>query len=222
MADITFNSPALVILLGPPGAGKGTHAPSLGSHLLIPHISTGDLFRQNICNRTTIGIKAKGFMDYGRLVPDEIVLEMLFARLKQEDCKRGAVLDGVPRTLIQARAIDREFSKTHKLNVILLTLDESLLVERICGRVACKQCGRPYHRKYDPPKNELCACGGTLVQRVDDSEEVLKQRLEIYRRQTEPLIEYYKPILQEIDGNQPKQEVFRNIIKNFTLEPIHA
>lgn len=222
MAGIIFSkSPHLIILLGPPGAGKGTHAPALGSHLNIPHISTGDLFRQNIREKTQIGLKAKEFMDFGMLVPDEIVLDMLFSRLSQPDCAQGAVLDGVPRTIAQAETIDHNLS--HRLSVLLLSIDEGLLIERICGRVACKQCGQPYHKKYDPPKKDLCKCGGTLVQRVDDTEEVLKKRLEVYHHQTEPLIAYYKEkpdVLHEINANQLKDEVFNDMINALSLEAI--
>lgn len=224
MASFVFSkrSPLLIILLGPPGAGKGTHAPAMGKHLMIPHISTGDLFRHNMREKTPIGIKAQGFIDQGNLVPDEIVLEMLFARLEQEDCKFGAVLDGVPRTIAQAEAIHAKLATTHKLCTMLLNIDENLLLERICGRVACKLCGRPYHKKYDPPKNDLCICGGSMIQRVDDSEEVLKRRLDVYHKQTEPLIEYYKPILQDVDASLPKQEVFSSMMRVLSFEPINA
>lgn len=227
MAEIIFSktAPVLIILLGAPGAGKGTHAPALGSYLKIPHISTGDLFRQNIREKTPIGIKAQGYMDLGRLVPDQIVLDMLFSRLEQADCAHGAVLDGVPRTLAQAEAIDQKLGTTHQLSVLLLALDEALLIERICGRIACKQCGRPYHKKYAPPKRDQCdVCGGVLIQRVDDTEEVLKNRLEIYHNQTEPLIEYYKEkpgVLQKIDASQEKGRVFQDMISALSLEAIH-
>ncbi|HSX14196.1 MAG TPA: nucleoside monophosphate kinase [Chlamydiales bacterium] len=215
-------SPLLIILLGPPGAGKGTHAPDLGSHFMIPHISTGDLFRQNIREKTLIGLKAQGFIDQGKLVPDDIVLEMLFSRLMLEDCKRGAVLDGVPRTIDQAIAIDQKLGGNYRLSVLLLMLEEALLFERICGRIGCKQCGKPFHKKYDSPKNNLCACGGTLIRRDDDSEEVLKKRLEVYHSQTEPLIEHYKPILHEIDAGQPRHDVFNHMTKALSYETVHA
>lgn len=222
MTGLLFSntSPILIVLLGPPGAGKGTHAPALGSHFQIPHISTGDLLRQNILDKTPIGIKAQGFMDHGKLVPDGVVLEMLFSRLSESDCKYGAILDGVPRTIAQAEAIDDKLGNTHKLCVFLLNLDENLLVERICGRIACKCCGKPYHKKYDPPRSEKCVCGGNLVQRVDDTEEVLKKRLDVYHTQTEPLLSYYKPILQKIDANQTKSEVFNKMTKLLASEPL--
>lgn len=231
MAGIVFSrklprfpsQPLLLILLGPPGSGKGTHAPALSNHLKIPHISTGDLFRHNIREKTPIGLKAQGFIDQGKLVPDEIVLDMLFSRLSAPDCAHGAVLDGVPRTIAQAETLDQKLGISHRISVLLLSLDENLLIERICGRIACKQCGKPYHKKYDPPKKDLCSCGGPLIQRADDSEEVLKKRLEVYHIQTKPLVAYYSTkqgLLQEIDGNQLKAEVFNDMIKTLSQETV--
>lgn len=190
----TEEKPIAVILLGPPGSGKGTHAPMLGDYLHVPHISTGDLFRENIRNETPIGMKAKEFIDFGKLVPDEIVLDMLFARMKYEDCKSGVILDGFPRTLPQAIALDQKIQKSHRRIVLLLSVTESVLTERIVGRLACKGCGRPYHKTYNPPKvkNRCDFCEGELFQRVDDTEEVLQKRLAVYRAQTEPLVAYYK------------------------------
>ncbi len=218
------DAPLAIILLGPPGSGKGTHAPALSFHLKIPHISTGDLFRDNIRNRTPIGQIAQGFMDQGKLVPDEVVLAMLFSRLGSPDCQKGAILDGVPRTIPQAEALDQKLGQTHRFLVLLLNVDSHLLIERICGRVACKQCGRPYHKKYDPPKQkDLCdSCGTSLYQRADDTEEVLKKRLEVYENQTAPLIEYYraKPdVLHEINGNRLKVEIFNDLLRALSPEP---
>lgn len=218
ITDIERDQQMAIILLGPPGSGKGTHAPALSRHLKIPHISTGDLFRDNIRNHTLIGQKAQAFMDLGKLVPDEVVLNMLFSRLNDPDCKKGAILDGVPRTIPQAEALDQKLGKTHRFLVLLLTIDPGLLIERICGRIACKQCGRSYHKKYDPPQQrDVCdSCRGPLYQRIDDTEEVLKKRLDVYCNQTEPLVEFYraKPdVLHEINGNQLKSEVFGEILK---------
>lgn len=216
--------PVIVILLGPPGAGKGTHAPALSSFLKVPHISTGDLFRHHIRNLTPIGKKAKEYMDLGKLVPDEIVLSMLFARLNEKDCEKGAILDGFPRTIPQAEALSSQIKSSHRLTVIQLKIDSELLVERICGRIACKNCGRPFHKKYDPPKEiNLCdSCGGTLFQRDDDTEEVLRERLDVYAEQTQPLIAYFKNATDaffEINANQSKIAVLDHMIKALTEEP---
>ena len=212
------NRPLAVILMGPPGAGKGTHAGPLSAYLGIPHISTGDLFRENIRNQTPVGQKAKGYMDQGKLVPDEVVLEMLFERISRADCKGGAILDGFPRTVPQAKALDQTIGKTHRLLALNFNIPDELLVERITGRLACKQCGRPFHKKYDPPKQEgLCdSCGGALYQRPDDNEVVLVQRLAVYRKETQPLIEFYslkKDVLREINSDNSKEQVFHDVLE---------
>jgi adenylate kinase len=223
LEDLVKSSKALiVIILGPPGSGKGTHAPAIANHLQIPHISTGDLLRENIRNQTPIGQKAKSFMDQGCLVPDEVVLDMLFARLSMPDSAKGAVLDGVPRTLDQAEAIYDKLHFSHHFQVLLLKIDTHLLIERICGRIACKNCGRPYHKVYAPPKKDLLCdmCQTPLHQRSDDTEEILQKRLEVYKNQTEPLIEYYQKIpdtLSEINSNQPKENVLKDIFKTLDI-----
>lgn len=215
--------PVIVVLLGPPGAGKGTHAPALSSFLKIPHISTGDLFRHNIRNQTPIGIKAKEYMDFGKLVPDDIVLAMLFCRLTESDCQKGAILDGFPRTIAQAKSLDSHIEASYRLNVLQLNIDSELLIERVSGRIVCKDCGRPFHKKYEPPKQkDLCdSCGGHLLQRIDDTEVVMRKRMDVYRSQTEPLIEYYKKkmdTLFEINANQSKNLVFEDMVKALTEE----
>jgi len=207
----------VVILLGPPGAGKGTHAKPLSVQMGIPHISTGDLFRENIRGETPLGLKAKSFIDAGKLVPDELVLDMLFARISQPDCKRGYILDGFPRTVAQAEALERRIKNCHLL-AINLNVPDAALIERISGRLACKECGKPYHKKFNPPaKNGICdSCHGVLFQRDDDKEEILKKRLEVYRAQTAPLIEYYgrkKEVLKEVDALKTPDEVFHLVLE---------
>src|SRR3989344_7234685 len=183
------NRPLVVVLLGPPGAGKGTHAGPLSAYLGIPHISTGDLFRENIRKDTPVGKQAKDYIDQGNLVPDAIVLEMLFERTAREDCKEGYILDGFPRTLSQAKALDQQIAKTHLVIALNFQVPDELLVERITGRLACQQCGKPYHKKNAPPMQEgICdTCGGVLYQREDDQEDVLRQRLAVYEKETAPL-----------------------------------
>lgn len=215
--------PLVVILMGPPGAGKGTHAKPLGEQLGIPHISTGDLFRENIRNQTPLGQKAKSFIDAGKLVPDEVVLDMLFSRIAFPDCNNGYILDGFPRTVAQAQALDQKLQKSRVI-AVNLNVPDALLLERISGRLACKECGKPYHKKYNPPatSGQCDVCQGSLFQRDDDKEEILKKRLEVYRAQTEPLIEYYgknKETLKEVDAAHPPDEVFHLVVDAIS-EPV--
>lgn len=219
--------PLVILLMGPPGSGKGTHAGPLSQHLSIPHISTGDLFRENIRNQTSLGKKAKSFIDLGNLVPDELVLDMLFDRVSKEDCKNGYVLDGSPRTIPQAKALDLRLKGTHKIIALNFHLDDSIIVERITGRIACKDCGRPHHKKYDPPRKEMTcdSCGGPLYQRDDDKEAIILKRLQVYREQTEPLIAHYaaqKGVLKQIDSKNSKAQVFSDVLDALpdTLVPI--
>jgi adenylate kinase len=210
--------PLVIILLGPPGAGKGTHAVPLAQTLEIPHISTGDLFREHIRNQTPLGNEAKGFIDQGKLVPDDLVLDMLFSRVSRKDCAQGFILDGFPRTLPQGRELHARLSRTHQLMVLNFTIADSFLIERITGRIVCKECGAPYHKKNSPPKTaNICdRCQGNLYQREDDKEEVLRKRLEVYQIQTKPLIEFYqsqKNILQEIRADQSPSLVFEEILQ---------
>lgn len=212
------NKPLVVILMGPPGAGKGTHAGPLSQQLGIPHISTGDLFREHIRSQTPLGVEAKSYMDKGNLVPDELVLDMLFVRVGKEDCKNGYILDGFPRTMAQAKALDQRLAGRNRVVALNLNLSDSAIIERVTGRIACKSCGRPFHKKYDPPKNEnVCdGCGGTLYQRDDDKEDVIRKRLEVYRAQTQPLIEYYanqREVLKEIDSQNNKAQVFHDVME---------
>lgn len=212
------NKPLVVILMGPPGAGKGTHAGPLSQQLGLPHISTGDLFREHIRSQSPLGLEAKSYMDKGHLVPDELVLDMLFVRVSREDCKNGYILDGFPRTMAQAKALDQRLSGRSQVIALNLNLSDSAIIERVTGRIACKSCGRPFHKKFDPPKNEMVCddCGGTLFQRDDDKEEVIRKRLEVYRAQTQPLIEYYanqKQVLKEIDSQNNKAQVFHDVME---------
>jgi adenylate kinase len=209
--------PLVLILMGPPGAGKGTHAGPLSEKLGLPHISTGDLFRENIRNQTPLGQKAKNFIDQGKLVPDELVLNMLFDRIQRPDCAHGYILDGFPRTVAQAEALDQRLKSSQVLALNFEIADEHL-VERIVGRIACKTCGRPFHLKFDPPKEQgVCdACSGPLYQRDDDKAEIVIKRLEVYHNQTQPLIEYYnrKPdALHHIDSLQSKDQVFQDLLE---------
>lgn len=212
----------VVLLLGPPGAGKGTHASPLSKALGIPHISTGDLFRENICNQTPVGLKAKSYITQGCLVPDEVVLEMVFSRILNPDCAHGYILDGFPRTAAQAEAFDSRIGENHQLIALHFHIEDARLVERITGRFVCKQCSRPCHKKYAPPKIDgLCdCCGGVLYQRDDDKEDILRKRLEVYRRETQPLIDYYanKPgILKEIDSDCDKNRVFSSVLESLKV-----
>lgn len=216
--------PLVVVLLGPPGAGKGTHAGPLSKGLGIPHVSTGDLFRENIRAQTPLGNQAKSYIDKGHLVPDELVLDMLFSRVERSDCKEGYILDGFPRTLAQAKALDQRLKLKAHVVVLNFYLPDAVIIERITGRVVCKDCAKPYHKKFDPPKNEsVCdICSGQLIQRGDDNEEIVRKRLEVYRAQTEPLIQYYakqKDVLREIDSEKEKAQVFRDVLEAI---PIHT
>ena len=183
------------ILLGPPGAGKGTQAVRIVEKYGIPHISTGDIFRDNIKRQTELGKKAQEYMNKGELVPDDLVIEIATDRLLRDDCKKGFLLDGFPRTVYQAEKLD-EFMQAHggKIDhVINLEVDDDLLIFRLTGRRVCKQCGASFHVVNIPPKVEgICdRCGGELVQRADDTEETVKNRITVYKEQTMPLIDYY-------------------------------
>jgi len=207
----------IVILMGPPGAGKGTHAGPLSQYLQIPHISTGDLFREHIRNKTPLGLKAKQFIDKGHLVPDELVLDILFERMQAPDCKNGALLDGFPRTVAQAEALDRRLG-TAELIALYFSIADEALIERIVGRIACKNCGRPYHLRFDPPKElGLCdQCQSPLYFRDDDREEVVRKRLEVYYRETYPVIEYYskRETFRQIESSGNKESVFQTVLNS--------
>jgi len=208
-----------IILLGPPGAGKGTQAKSISETCCIPHISTGDIFRKNISEKTPLGVEAKGYMDRGQLVPDELTINLVTDRLQNEDCKRGFLLDGFPRTVKQAEALDNFLNeKGNNIDTaLLIDVPLSLLLERMTGRRVCTDCGASYHIKFNPPKEEgKCnLCGGGLIQRKDDATDTVKERLDVYEKQTQPLIEYYgkSNILKTVDGRKTIESVFDDIRK---------
>ena len=206
-----------IVLLGPPGAGKGTQAKSISNRYSIPHISTGDIFRKNISEETPLGIEAKQYMDNGQLVPDEVTINMVKDRLTWEDCKNGYLLDGFPRTVAQAEAL-QEFlgSRNENLDTALcIEVPSSFILERMTGRRACLSCGASYHIKFNPSTVDgVCdVCGDNIIQRKDDVEETVKERLDVYERQTQPLIDFYKEknLLSTVDGTKAINEVFEGI-----------
>jgi len=207
-----------IIMLGAPGAGKGTQAKKLSNRYDIPHISTGDIFRANMKAGTELGIKAKEYIDNGLLVPDELVLELVMDRLAKEDCRKGYILDGFPRTIPQAQALDEALNKNHDKIDVAIEVDASdlAIIERMSGRRACLVCGATYHIKSIPPKREgICDnCGSELILREDDKPETVKKRLEVYHAQTQPLIGYYKDkgILITVDGIKDADETFKEIV----------
>jgi len=206
-----------IILLGAPGAGKGTNAKRITNKYKIPHISTGDMFREAIKNHTPLGEEATKYMSQGLLVPDEVTIGLVDERLAREDCKDGFLLDGFPRTIPQAEALVKIGEKLNRPINFVIEIDtpEEILKERICGRRVCKNCGAPYHIKHQLPKVEgKCdLCGGELIQRKDDNEETLMARLNEYHNQTEPLIKFYKDknLLRKLNGTLPLEEQDENI-----------
>ena len=206
-----------IIMLGAPGAGKGTQAKMLAEKYGVPHISTGDIFRANIKNGTELGMEAKKYMDQGLLVPDELTVRILLDRVAQDDCKNGYVLDGFPRTIPQAEVLDSELTKLgdHIDYAINVDVPDENIVKRMSGRRACLTCGATYHIEHVPPKKEgICdVCGSELVLRDDDKPETVKNRLNVYHEQTQPLIDFYteKGVLKTVDGTVPMEEVFAAI-----------
>jgi adenylate kinase len=212
-----MSQPLILILLGPPGSGKGTQAKLLEEKLLIPHISTGNLFRGHIQQGTPLGLEAKKHIDAGQLVPDKLVLNMLFERVSQKDCSKGYILDGFPRTLAQAQALQTFFQEKITPRVMNLELSDAEIIERLSHRLTCSQCHAPYHELYSPPRKAgLCdLCGGALIQRSDDAASVVKKRLEVYHAQTSPLIAFYthKHWLQSISCKPPAPVVFEQLLR---------
>lgn len=207
-----------IIMLGAPGAGKGTQAKQIADKYSIPHISTGDIFRANIKNGTELGKKAKEYMDQGALVPDELTCDLVMDRIQQDDCKNGFVLDGFPRTIPQAEALDAALVKINEKMDFAIDVDvpDENIVNRMGGRRACLNCGATYHVVSIPTKVEgICdRCGSEVVLRDDDKPETVQKRLTVYHEQTQPLIDYYNKqgILKTVDGTQPMEDVFRAIV----------
>ena len=207
-----------IIMLGAPGAGKGTQAKMLAEKYGIPHISTGDIFRANIKEQTELGMEAKKYMDQGLLVPDELTVKILLDRVAKDDCKNGYVLDGFPRTIPQAEVLDKAVSELNDSIDFAVNVDvkDESIIKRMSGRRACLKCGATYHIEHIPPKQEgICdKCGSELVLRDDDKPETVEKRLKVYHEQTQPLIDYYnkKGILKEVDGSQDMKDVFNAIV----------
>ena len=208
-----------IVMLGAPGAGKGTQAKRIAAKFSIPHISTGDIFRANIKNNTPLGAKAKSYMDKGELVPDELVIELIMDRFAQDDCVNGYVLDGFPRTIPQAEELDKALKSVNdNLDYAIdVEVPDDNIINRMSGRRAFVNCGATYHIVHNPPKveNECDTCNGELILRDDDKPETVKNRLDVYHTQTEPLLKYYteKGILYTVDGTQNMDTVFDSICK---------
>ena len=208
-----------IVMLGAPGAGKGTQAKMICDRFGIPHISTGDIFRANIKNGTELGMEAKKYMDEGKLVPDELTVRILLDRVAKDDCKDGYVLDGFPRTIPQAEVLTSELNKMedHIDYAINVDVPDENIVNRMGGRRACVKCGATYHMQYIPPKKEgICdTCGSEIILRDDDKPETVQKRLTVYHDQTQPLIEYYEKagVLKNVDGTQEMSKVFADICK---------
>lgn len=212
-----------LVLLGPPGAGKGTQATGISEKYKIVHISTGDIFRYNIKNQTPLGQEVKSYLDAGQLVPDELTVQIVWDRLDQEDCKNGFLLDGFPRTIAQAEALDRGLAERGLAldRVINIDVESDVLVRRLSGRRVCAACGATYHAENNPPKVPgVCdVCGGEVIQRADDAEETVQKRIEVYEKQTAPLIRYYEDqgLLFTVDGKLPIDTVQNTIFSELNV-----
>ena len=206
-----------IVLLGPPGAGKGTQAKSISNKFSIPHVSTGDIFRKHISEMTPLGIEAKRNIDKGLLVTDSVTIQLVIERLKQDDCKKGFLLDGFPRTVAQAEALDDFLDNIEDRlsTALLIDVPKDFIIDRMSGRRVCLSCGASYHVEFNPSINEgKCnICGSDIIQRKDDEEKTVRNRLEIYDKQTQPLINYYKEknLLSVLDGTQAINDVFKSI-----------
>lgn len=208
-----------IIMLGAPGAGKGTQAKMIAEKYNIPHVSTGDIFRSNIKNGTELGMEAKKYMDQGQLVPDELTVKILLDRVAKPDCQEGYVLDGFPRTIPQAKVLDQALTEQNEKIDFAVNVDvpDENIVKRMSGRRACLKCGATYHIEHIPPKKEgVCdACSSELVLRDDDKPETVLKRLQVYHEQTQPLIDFYteKGVLRSVDGTRDMQDVFADIVE---------
>ncbi len=206
-----------IILLGPPGAGKGTQAANIVESYNIPHISTGDIFRKNIKEGTELGKKAQEYINQGKLVPDELTCGLVGSRLSEEDCKNGFMLDGFPRNTFQAEYLEKFLSENNVVldKVVNIEVDSELLIERACGRRICKSCGATFHIKFNPSKEEgICSvCESYLTQRPDDTEETVSQRIQVYLSETKPLVDFYtqRGVIANINGDQDIDKVFEDI-----------
>jgi adenylate kinase len=200
-----------IILLGAPGAGKGTQASKIADTYGLPHISTGDIFRENIKNQTEIGLLAKSYIDKGQLVPDEVTCKIVEERIARDDCKNGYMLDGFPRTIAQAEALDKIADIQMVINI---DVDHALLMDRLCGRRVCKDCGESYHTSRLNGKTTCSRCGGELYQRKDDNPETVQSRLDVYNAQTAPLIDYYEKkglLFNVVSDTRPPEATFEQI-----------
>ena len=208
-----------IVLFGPPGAGKGTQAKFLAEEFNVPHISTGDILRENVKKGTALGMKAKSYMDKGELVPDQLLNDLVRSRLEEPDTKKGFLLDGYPRTIPQAKALDEIMDDLNRKLTAVLNIDvgTGALVKRLSGRRICRGCAASYHVSFNPPKvPDTCdTCAGELYQRADDTEDAIKNRLAVYKKQTQPVLDYYKKkgILVDIDGDREIEEVKADAIK---------
>ncbi len=207
-----------IVLLGPPGAGKGTQAEAISARLHLPHISSGDLFREHLKKQTELGKTAAGYMNKGELVPDDVTIAMIRERLTQADCRDGALLDGFPRTTAQAEALDKMLAEFHGQidHVPYICVPDEVLIERLTGRWTCRKAGHIFHEKYNPPKTAgICDIDGSdLYQREDDKRETVTRRIHVYTEQTQPLIEYYQNhgVLVEVDGKQAIEQVTNDLL----------
>jgi adenylate kinase len=208
-----------IVLFGPPGAGKGTQAKFLAEEFNIPHISTGDILRENVKKGTALGMKAKSYMDKGELVPDQLLNDLVRSRLEEPDTKKGFLLDGYPRTIPQAKALDEIMDDLNRKLTAVLNIDvgTNALVKRLSGRRICRGCAASYHVSFNPSKvKDICdTCAGELYQRADDTEDAIKNRLAVYKKQTQPVLDYYKKkgILVDIDGDREIEEVKADAIR---------
>lgn len=218
-----IDSPSLIIiLLGPPGSGKGTQSEKISKAFSLPHISTGDLLRVSIKEGDSIGKIAKASLDQGVLVADSLILDMLLSRVSKKDCEKGYILDGFPRTLSQARVHETHLPQKAKRVVFNLSLSHEMIIERLKERLTCQECNAPYHLIYSPPqkKGECDLCRGALIQRVDDQEDVIRKRLIVYEKQTAPLISYYaeKKVLKDIPSNRDADQIFNDILRHLLID----